>query len=86
MSVRNPRTASAARILMRALAKSGISLKYRQALEVIAKTRGYQNYHAMMAHAKPSGWVTGGSVPRYSLERQGECSNERGSLLLQLAC
>jgi hypothetical protein len=85
MSVRNPKPGSAARILVRSLAELGISLKHRQALELIAKVQGYQNYHAMVALAEPTGSVRTGSAPPYKPGMPGECSIDHGNITVRVA-
>jgi hypothetical protein len=49
MEIRPPEPRSAARILRRELATLGLELKYTQALNVVAKLLGFQNFHALRA-------------------------------------
>lgn len=49
MSVRKPKPESAARILVRELSRLGFTVKYTQALELVARVQGFNNAHAMRA-------------------------------------
>jgi hypothetical protein len=50
MEIRPPEPRSAARILRRELTALGLEIKYTQALNVVAKLLGFQNFHALRAH------------------------------------
>jgi len=84
MSVRIPKPTSAARILVRSLGELGISVTHRQALEMIAKIWGPQNFHAMKDGAKPNS-VSNSRVPRYVLGDEKICWIEHGNVSVRVS-